>query len=429
MSKFDPIRCKYAASHTQNASTSINAILSYHDFHNKHALESHLVKRALVTIAKLVLNAEYKLLSINRRREHFVVFLSRQTNIPSYDFEALAHEFEHRGWATKMHLKKVTRRTLGPYIAHVLKEVQLLARCEIVVMDRYDPVVSLLNFECDRDENPSPVSQNVEYPTKPLIMQIWHAFGAFKKFGYQSTDTQEGHTSEFSDIFNIHRNYSWIVCSGEGCRPAYAEAFSYPIERIAPLNRPEFDELLELKAHHKTTPDQQNGKHGSTILMAPTLRKNKNSAHPFRELYKQRISFEESVNAKLTWSFHPLEEKLPAPGNVSSALVECDIVVTDYSSIAYEAYALGKKVLFYIPDIDEYRRSPGLNADPLLLSPEICATTRSDLIKLLNKYSSKPDDYPTNALNSFASSAFDPPTNTNSVASQIVDFTFAHLTE
>ena len=42
-----------------------------------------------------------------------------------------------------------------------------------------------------------------------------------------------------------------------------------------------------------------------------------------------------------------------------------DYVVTDYSAVAFEAAVASKKVLFYVPDIEEYRRSPGLNVDPL----------------------------------------------------------------
>ncbi|MBP3866403.1 MAG: hypothetical protein J6D25_01150, partial [Eggerthellaceae bacterium] len=41
-------------------------------------------------------------------------------------------------------------------------------------------------------------------------------------------------------------NYSWVVCSGEQCRPAFAEAFSCPVERVVALDRPEYDELTSM---------------------------------------------------------------------------------------------------------------------------------------------------------------------------------------
>ena len=389
------------------------------------------MKRALVGIAKFAFNRTYKravrTCERNGGREDLVVFLSRRTDEASYDYEALAREFETRGWTAVMHLKKVTRRTLAPYVKHVLEEIRLLARCKVAVLDRYDPVVSLLDFECETLD--APTTQNYEFPTEPLVLQLWHAFGAYKHFGYQSNDTTEGHTSEFADVFNIHRNYSWIVCSGEGCREAFAEAFAYPVERVVALNRPEYDELVEMRKEleRKTsTVDEADEGAGGTrklkVLMAPTLRYHKASAHPFRDLYGAREQFERDIDANFTWSFHPLEQKLPAPGNVSQALVDCDLVVTDYSSIAYEAYALGKMVLFYVPDIEAYRLSPGLNADPVALCPKICALYETELADKLSAVAAKRTSYPHNELNKFSASAFDPPADEKTTTARVVDF-------
>ena len=384
-----------------------------------------LVKRVFVSIAKRAFNLEYRHASRKHQRANLVVFLSRRTNTPSYDYEALAREFESRGWQSVMHLKKVSKRTLAPYVKHVFGELNLLARCRVAVLDRYDPVISLLDLECDTIP-PTSAGLNHEFPTTPLVLQLWHAFGAYKKFGYQSTDTTEGHSSEFTDMFNIHRNYSWIVCSGEQCRPAYAEAFSYPVERIVALNRPEYDELVDISAEFnasaKRDPQQK-----TKVLMAPTLRYNKASAHPFRKLYEQRDAFEQGIDAVISWSFHPLEMKLPAPGNVSDALVETDIVVTDYSSIVYEAYALGKMVLFYVPDIDEYRLSPGLNADPTALAPGICYRDAEALSQALNQLAGSFERYPHEQLETFAASAFDIEKATEKATTKIVDFCIEQL--
>lgn len=384
-----------------------------------------LVKRVFVSIAKLAFNLEYRHASRKHQRENLVVFLSRRTNTPSYDYEALAREFESRGWQSVMHLKKVSKRTLAPYVKHVFGELNLLARCRVAVLDRYDPVISLLDLECDTIP-PTSAGLNHEFPTTPLVLQLWHAFGAYKKFGYQSTDTTEGHSSEFTDMFNIHRNYSWIVCSGEQCRPAYAEAFSYPVERIVALNRPEYDELVDISAEFNTSA-KRDPQQKTKVLMAPTLRYNKASAHPFRKLYEQRDAFEQGIDAVISWSFHPLEMKLPAPGNVSDALVETDIVVTDYSSIVYEAYALGKMVLFYVPDIDEYRLSPGLNADPTALAPGICYRDAEALSQALNQLADSFERYPHEQLETFAASAFDIEKATEKATTKIVDFCIEQL--
>lgn len=388
------------------------------------------MRRAFVAASRATFNALYRI-TRKPKRDELVVFLSRQTNKPSYDFDELKKEFERRGYTCVMHLKKVKARNIIPYVAHVLRELRLLGRCKIAVLDRYDPVVSLLNFESEDYDTTACrklpfVPRNLDFPKKPVVLQIWHAFGAYKKFGHQSVGTLEGHSASFTEVYDIHRNYSWVLCSGSGARDAFAEAFSCPPDRVIPLVRPEFDELLEArkgrKAHDADKP--------FTILMAPTLRKSKESAHPFRDLYQAREAFEKDIDADIRWSFHPLEQGLPAPGNVSSQLLEADCVVTDYSSIVYEAYVLGIPTVFYVPDLESYRHSPGLNADPQNLSPDLCMHDADELKAFLQKLVADPDTYPQQALESFAASGFDPDLESQpgTAASRIVDFALEQAT-
>lgn len=469
------------------------------------------MRRALVAASKGAFNLIYRMTLKDKRLDE-AVFLSRQTNTPSYDFAELAREFERRGWTVHMHLKKVAKRNMAAYAFHVLKEIKLLGRCRVAVIDRYDPVVCLLDFECDGegaggnrdddtllDSRKAPV--NLTFPRKPVVLQLWHAFGAYKKFGHQSVGTLEGHSQDFTSTFNIHRNYSWVVCSGAGARNAFAEAFSCPPSRVVAMDRPEYDELAA-KAQELACARNENGQGRSdrqhavkrtfNVLMAPTLRKSPESQHPFRELYEREGRFAQmvegaidkglagaggsaadkgladacdsvaarslanasgstadgslaSVNASaagdfgadssdsgestrpvelaLAWSFHPLETGLPAPGNVSDQLLDCDCLVTDYSSIVYEAYLLGIPALFYVSDINDYRLSPGLNVDPIEKCPAICASSEEELADLLAGLALDPSSYPAGELEKFASSAFDIDVDrTGSAASRIVDF-------
>ena len=389
-----------------------------------------MLRRALTGASKLAFNILYKAWR-KRDRAREVVFLSRRTDSPSYDYEQLARAFSERGWRVTMHLKKVTGATMVPYAFHVLDEIKLLGRCKIAVLDRYDPVVCLLDFECEGAGNSpeacaaSGTACNLEFPSKPVILQMWHAFGAFKKFGYQSVDTPEGHSAEFTSSFRIHRNYSWVMCSGAGVRAQFAEAFSCPVERVVALDRPEYDELAALREQREAAASPEGP---FTVLMAPTLRINKDSQHPFKDLYRARENFEERVDAQVKWSFHPLEEGLPAPGNVSGELLSCDCVVTDYSSIVYEAYLLGVPVVFYVPDIESYRVSPGLNTDPSETSPELCARTPQELAALLQALVRDPSCYRQDALERFAGAAFDVDDDraAGSAASRLADFLIAH---
>lgn len=395
------------------------------------------MRRVFVAASRTAFNALYRVFR-KRQRENLVVFLSRQANEASYDFVELAREFEKRGWTCIMHLKKVRARNMVPYAVHVARELRLLGRCKIAVLDRYDPVVSLLNFECEPLGEDIAATcakagvRNTDIPKRPIVIQIWHAFGAYKKFGFQSVDTLEGHSADFVDAYDIHRNYSWVLCSGTGARDAFAEAFSCPRERVACLVRPEYDELMRAREKRdRLKRECGNRPSGFTVLMAPTLRKSHESAHPFRDLYEDRTSFEEDIEARVVWSFHPLEEGLPAPGNVSAQLLEADCLVTDYSSIAYEACVLGVPTLFYLPDLDSYRTSPGLNADPSVLCPEICFSDADELKRYLIALARDPSGYPESALATFAATGFDEDIDDlpGSAASRIVDFALENCPE
>lgn len=394
------------------------------------------MKHAIVKASRCAFNVIYRIVSSKTRRDE-VAFLSRQTNKPSFDFAEIAREFESRGWKTHMHLKKVSNRNLPSYALHVLKELRLLGTCKIAILDRYDPVVSLMDFECENAyQNDSHAASapsnrvNRSFPVKPVILQVWHAFGAFKKFGHQSTDTPEGHSADFTSTFNIHRNYSWVFCSGKGARTSFAEAFSCPDERVIPMDRPEYDELVR-KAAKRREDAREHPREQLAVLMAPTLRINDESAHPFRTLHEKHAEFERAIadgcGATVTWSFHPLESGLPAPGNVSDQLLNCDCLVTDYSSIVYEAYLLEIPVFFYVPDLGSYRVSPGLNADPGISAPSLCASTREELIELITTFAEDRGGYPWNEFEEFAGSAFviDQPRD-KSAAARIVDFAIEH---
>ena len=380
------------------------------------------MKAAFASLARWFFKASYRICCFLPRRNE-VLFLSRQVDEPGYNFRSLGSEFQRRGWIVSYLTKRLSKRAVASYSFHVVREIYHLARCRVCVLDRYDPVVGLLDFDCEAADGANielagSALLHTEFPGQPVVLQLWHAFGAFKKFGFQSLDTPEGHSTRTAQSFGIHRNYSWIVCTGEQNRAAYAEAFSYPIERIVALGLPEYDDLLEKrKAIDKTTVENERC---VRVQFAPTLRKSDDSPHPFREL---RRVWDDSLlgeDVEVAWSFHPLEEGAGASLNVSEALLEADLVVTDYSSIVYEAYVLGKRAAFYVPDIDDYRRSPGLNADPGKLAPRLAFSTQEELVEFIQDVAQGRRPYPQEDFERFVGSTFDD--CSPHMESRIVDF-------
>lgn len=355
-------------------------------------------KKLFIQVSSAVFNALYSLFDGKTRRNE-ALFVSRQTNVPPDDFVAVGEELRAKGWTPRYHTRKLSKRTALRYVVHVVQEIYYLSRCRICFLDRYDPVVSLIDFTYEENADNSAVHS--EYPAIPVVIQMWHAFGSFKCFGYQSLDTQEGHSAQTAELFNIHRNYSWILCTGKDDCKVYAEAFGYPEDRVLPLGRPEFDTLLNLSGR-QSNDVFDGGK--QTVLFAPTLRKSKESEHPFYGL-REKLG-DGCSSARFVWSFHPLELHRQAPAAVSSDLLCADIVVTDYSSIVYEAALLKKRVLFYVPDIEEYRKSPGLNSDPQILAPKITFTSRESLVGYLSGLISGSVEYDQTDFDAFIGETF-----------------------
>ena len=110
-------------------------------------------------------------------------------------------------------------------------------------------------------------------------------------------------------------------------------------------------------------------------------------------------------------------------------LLRCaSMLITDYSSVMYDAALLDVPFAFYVPDIQEYRQSPGLATDPGKLSPGLCLFSPGELLDFLDRtFQGTPQvvSYPNKERDAFIGntlSACGPGS-----AKRIVDFTFEQL--
>jgi len=320
--------------------------------------------RLLIAPATWVAQACYAAMKALLPVRNKVALLSRQADTPSRDFTMLVRELNAQDPELEIVVRCKFMRSSWvsrvAYVGEILVQMYHLATSRACVVDGYVIPVSLL------DHRP-----------QLTVVQMWHALGAIKKFGYQSLDRPSGRPSDLAQSMRMHRNYDIVLCGGPASVDVFAEAFGVDSSRVKPLGLPRVDHLLE-HAHDATVVPAPRGvaelrkryplladSARRTVLYAPTFRRN----HPdhYREVIERFSDERYTVIVKP----HPLVTADVAGDNVVNAcgvnildlLPLSDVVITDYSAVAFEACVLDKPLFFYVFDIDDYSNEHGLNID------------------------------------------------------------------
>lgn len=231
----------------------------------------------------------------------------------------------------------------------------LLARSRVTVVDDYfQPMYTI-----------SPRART-------RFAQVWHAAGAFKKFGYSVLDKEFGKTEEAVARFPIHTNYGVCLVSAMRFAPHYAEAFRQPIDRFdSSIGIPRTDVFFG--ARREAAERQVRARYPTggrrAILYAPTFRgASVSKARTPDRLDLQALRHELGTDHVLLLRQHPFVRRTseidPALADfvidasdhpdINELMLMSDVLVTDYSSAMYEFSLLNRPMAFFAPDHDRY---------------------------------------------------------------------------
>ncbi len=210
-------------------------------------------------------------------------------------------------------------------------------------------------------------------------IQVWHACGAFKRFGYSVLDKSFGANEESIRRLAIHTNYDICLVSSMNVAPAYAEAFRQPLERFTSRTGiPRTDILFgeERTAaiaagirERYAIPDGRR-----VILYAPTFRGDSIRLARTPEdldlgLLQQTLGEDHVVLLRLhpfVRAAGPIDPSLAGfvidvsdHPDINELMLVSDILVSDYSSAIYEFSLLGRPMAFFAPDQDAYEGERG----------------------------------------------------------------------
>lgn len=204
----------------------------------------------------------------------------------------------------------------------------------------------------------------MKFNRKTLVIQLWHAPGAFKKFGA---------SVENADMLKmISDNTDYLITTSKHIEDYYSEAFQMDRSKIMPLGLPRADYYF--KNHDiDNLRDEFNARYGidsnkKIILYAPTFRQDEMLNNVFN--YLDLKKFNESLTDEyvLVLRLHPkIREFYSGEISVDGDYIDCsdykneqelllisDILITDYSSIMIEFALLDKPVIFFAYDLDNY---------------------------------------------------------------------------
>lgn len=215
------------------------------------------------------------------------------------------------------------------------------------------------------------------------FIQVWHACGAFKKFGYSVVEKRFGADAATVDAVPIHSNYDVCLVSAMRFAPFYAEAFRQPLDRFtARIGIPRtdlfFDEArrariaADLRTRYAIPADRR------VILHAPTFRGERTTSARTPvdldlELLRARLGTDHVVLLRAhpsvaTAGALPAELRdfvIDVSGHpeINELMLVSDVLVTDYSSAIYEFALLERPIVFFAPDHADYERERGFYLD------------------------------------------------------------------
>lgn len=313
-------------------------------------------------------------------RENRAAFVSMHNENFNDSLGEVMREFQARGFDCIF----ITRRDLDVKLQNVFrifsfffKKSRLLATSKYVFLNDNFLPMAFLNFK-----------------KQTVVTQLWHAEGAFKRFGLSIEQPESLRKNEIS----ANSRLSFVVCSSKNCVPVYAQAFGIEKSRVLPLGAPRADYLLKKengeKAKKRLLKCFPSLGEKKLLLYAPTFRatpeENKTLLSHFDfELFKREFGEEYAVLVRLHPQIHeetklsPLVFDVTEYGDVRDLILACDVLVTDYSSICMSFSLLSKKTVFFAFDEEKYTAERNFYFDYDTELPGEIAKTTEELVELV----------------------------------------------
>ena len=235
------------------------------------------------------------------------------------------------------------------------RTVYHLATTKMVVVDNYYSFLSVLRLR-----------KNVR------CLQLWHACGAFKAFGLEDHTIAMRPNRAKQRFRQVYNRFDKIAVGSDRMEEIFELSFGLDDSHFLYSGIPRTDILFNQTAI-ASVKDRFKIRYGGrkVILYAPTFREKKKIEKLTIDLTK--MEKELSDDYVLLLRSHPLANvkngmsrdshfvfDCSAENSIDELLLGTDILITDYSSIPFEFSLLGRPMIFFPYDLEQYKLVRGL---------------------------------------------------------------------
>lgn len=253
---------------------------------------------------------------------------------------------------------------------------------------------------------------SLNFSKDAVITQLWHAEGVFKKFGLHINQPEDVRRREIAGAEKL----SFVVCSSEGVRKLYAEAFGVDESKVLPLGAPRADRFFKnpdvdkIKEKFYSAYPQLRGK--KLVLYAPTFRDNEEDDKKLLEsidmaAFNEKLGEDFAFLLRLHPQIHRCNKDLSGAVDVTGwedvgeLTLICDCMITDYSSVCMDAALMGKPLIFYAFDLEKYASDRSFYFDYEGYVPGPVAKSFDELLNAIKNIKSLENNQKLNAFREF----------------------------
>lgn len=229
-------------------------------------------------------------------------------------------------------------------------------------------------------------------------IQLWHAAGAVKTFGL--LDESIKHRSKRANMrFKaVYNRFTHVVVGSEEMAEVFEACFGLEKERMVKTGIPRTDFFYNAEETNRIKEqlyiDYPLLKEKKVLLYAPTFRDNQMEVAAFSlDIPKLYDALKDEY--VLIIKTHPLVQNnsgndypdfvldLSRYKTINHLLLVTDILISDYSSVPFEFALLGKPMIYYAYDLEEYTKDRGIwkNYEEMVGGP--IAKTTEDIVTLI----------------------------------------------